>query len=64
MAWVPNNPHESVPIGPDESDNVVVREDGKIPEYDFELKPHWDVAANLNMLDSEAIVKFFLHFSD
>ncbi|MEE8575769.1 MAG: serine--tRNA ligase, partial [candidate division Zixibacteria bacterium] len=57
MAWVPNIPHESVPTGPDESDNVVVREVGNIPEYDFELKPHWDIAANLKMLDSEAAAR-------
>ena len=40
----PNLPHESVPDGKDENDNVVVREWGAKPEFDFEVKAHWDLS--------------------
>lgn len=47
----PNLPHESVPDGNDESDNVVVREWGEKPVLDHEPKPHWDIAEELKLLD-------------
>ncbi|MFQ5614573.1 MAG: serine--tRNA ligase [Anaerolineae bacterium] len=58
--WVPNMPHESVPLGPDEDHNVVVREwypDGKLPDFDFEPLPHWDLGETLGMIDFERGVK-------
>jgi seryl-tRNA synthetase (EC 6.1.1.11) len=48
---IPNIPHESVPIGKDSSENVVVREWGKIPEFDFEPKPHWEICEKLDIID-------------
>ena len=57
MLSIPNIPHESVPIGEDEEDNVEVRKWGEIPEFDFEIQPHWDIAANLNILDFERAAK-------
>lgn len=57
MYSIPNIPHESVPIGEDEEDNVVHRTWGELPEFDFEIKPHWDVAANLKILDFERAAK-------
>jgi seryl-tRNA synthetase len=45
MLDIPNLPHESVPVGPDESFNVEVRRYGKAPAFTFKPKPHWDVAA-------------------
>ncbi len=50
-AHVPNIPHESVPVGPDESANVVVREWGERREFPFTPKPHWDIAEVLGILD-------------
>ena len=38
MLSIPNIPHECVPIGEDEEDNVEVRNWGEVPEFDFELK--------------------------
>src|SRR5699024_6890031 len=50
---IPNIPHESVPIGEDEDDNVIARKWGELPEFNFEIKPHWDVGTQLDILDFE-----------
>jgi seryl-tRNA synthetase len=48
---VPNIPHPTVPIGSDESLNVVVRTWGEIPAFDFESRPHWEIGKILGILD-------------
>ncbi len=48
---VPNLPHESVPDGKTEDENVVVRVVGDVPGFDFEPKAHWDLAESLALLD-------------
>jgi len=50
-SMIPNIPHESVPVGPDESANVEVRRWGEIPQFDFEPLPHWDLGEKLDILD-------------
>ena len=50
---LPNLPHESTPIGKDEDDNVEVRRHGSVRAFDFEPKPHWEIAENLGILDFE-----------
>lgn len=50
---LPNLPHESTPIGKDEDDNVEVRRHGSVRAFDFEAKPHWEIAENLGILDFE-----------
>jgi seryl-tRNA synthetase len=50
---IPNIPHESVPIGETEDDNIEARKWGEIRNFGFEPKPHWDVADNLGILDFE-----------
>ncbi|AYA74011.1 serine--tRNA ligase [Bacillus sp. Y1] len=50
---IPNIPHESVPVGETEDDNVEIRKWGEIPNFDFEPKPHWDVADGLGIVDFE-----------
>ena len=57
MMWVPNMPHESVPVGPDEDHNVVERSWGEPPEFDFEPVPHWDLGPRLGLIDFERGVK-------
>lgn len=57
MLSIPNIPHESVPVGEDEEDNVEVRKWGEIPEFDFEVKPHWDLGTDLGILDFERAAK-------
>jgi seryl-tRNA synthetase len=53
MLTLPNIPHESVPIGETEDDNVPVRHWGEKPEFSFEAKAHWDIATDLNIVDFE-----------
>ena len=48
---LPNLPHESVPVGQNEGDNVEVRKWGEPKKFDFEPIPHWDLGANLDILD-------------
>ncbi|MBN1937920.1 MAG: serine--tRNA ligase [Anaerolineae bacterium] len=54
---VPNLPDPSVPVGPDESHNVIVRQEGGLPRFDFEPLPHWDLGPMLGILDFERGVK-------
>ena len=44
---LPNLPHPSVPVGKDESENVVLREEGRKRSYDFAPKPHWELGTAL-----------------
>ena len=58
--WVPNVPHESSPVGPDESANVVRRSWGEARDFaaeGFEPAPHWDLGPALDILDFERGVK-------
>ncbi|RYD02634.1 hypothetical protein N752_25265 [Desulforamulus aquiferis] len=50
---IPNIPHESVPEGKEENDNVEIRRWGKPRDFKFDAKPHWDLGENLNILDFE-----------
>jgi len=54
---IPNIPHESVPDGKDDSDNVEIRRWGNIPQFDYEPKPHWELGEKLNILDFERAAK-------
>jgi seryl-tRNA synthetase len=54
---LPNLPHESVPVGADEKDNVEIRKWSEPRSFAFEPKPHWDLAAELGILDFEAAAK-------
>ena len=57
LSKLPNIPHESVPVGTDESANVEVRRWGTKPELDFEPKDHVDLATALGILDLERASK-------
>ncbi|MGY4688201.1 serine--tRNA ligase [Salibacterium sp. K-3] len=57
MLRIPNIPHESVPYGEDESDNEKIRTWGEKPSFPFEAKAHWDLAAELGMMDFERASK-------
>lgn len=54
LAYVPNIPHETVPIGRLDEDNKEVYKHGKISKFEFEVKPHWELGATLGILDQEA----------
>lgn len=57
LIQVPNIPEPDVPDGDDEHDNIVVRQVGEIPHFDFEPLPHWDLGPKLGIIDFERGVK-------
>ena len=54
---LPNLPHESVPVGVDESSNLEVRHWGEPRQFDFEAQAHWDIGPGLDILDFERAAK-------
>jgi len=57
LLCVPNTPNPEVPMGKDDADNVEIRKVGTPREFDFEFKAHWDVGADLDILDFERAAK-------
>ncbi len=53
MLRLPNIPHESVPDGDTDEDNVEVKTWGNVKDFTFEPKAHWDLGADLDILDFE-----------
>jgi hypothetical protein len=65
--YFPNVPHQSVPVGPDESANRVERTWGAKPKFSFTPKPHWDIGEALGSLDFDRAAKiagarFSIHY--
>jgi len=54
---IPNIPLPDVPEGKDENDNVVLREVGKKPEFNFDVKDHLELGENLDIIDMERAAK-------
>jgi seryl-tRNA synthetase len=54
---LPNLPHDSVPAGTSEHDNVCAKTWGEIPVFDFPAKPHWEIGEDLGILDFERAAK-------
>ncbi|MCI0404511.1 MAG: serine--tRNA ligase, partial [candidate division Zixibacteria bacterium] len=67
LCWIPNLPHSSVPVAPDESGNVEVRSWGQKPDFAFTPAPHWELGEKLGLLDLAAAAKIsgagFITFS-
>ena len=57
LARLPNIPHESVPVGPDETYNREVRRWGQPPAFGFQPLPHWELGEQLGILDFQRGVK-------
>jgi seryl-tRNA synthetase len=57
LAGIPNLPHESVPVGHSEADNVEIRRWGTRRSFDFTPKPHWELGPELGILDLERAAK-------
>jgi len=57
LEGIPNVPHESVPVGSSEADNVEIRRVGEPRQFDFEPKAHWDLGPELGILDLERAAK-------
>ncbi len=53
LMFIPNIPHDSVPEGTSDADNVVVSTWGEPRKFDFEPKAHWDIGTDLDILDFE-----------
>ncbi|MBI5756505.1 MAG: serine--tRNA ligase [Nitrospirae bacterium] len=51
LLTLPNTPHESVPEGRGEKGNAEVRRWGDAPKFEFELKPHWEIGEELDIID-------------
>lgn len=54
---LPNLPHESVPAGKGEEDNLVVKSGGEMPQLPGNALPHWELAQKYNLIDFELGVK-------
>ncbi len=57
LAEIPNIPDPEVPVGVDDSDNIVLRTVGEVPTFDFDPQPHWDLGPALGIIDFERGVK-------
>ncbi len=57
LSVIPNTPHESVPVGDDETGNVEVRKVGSKPAFDFQVKDHVELGEGLKGLDFETAAK-------
>lgn len=57
MLTLPNIPHPTVPLGKTDEDNVEIRKWGEPTTFDFEPKAHWDLGADLGILDPETAAK-------
>ena len=54
---MPNIPHESVPVGKDETENAEIRKWGEPRQFDFEPMNHWDIGGILEIIDFERASK-------
>jgi seryl-tRNA synthetase len=57
MLWIPNLPHESVPVFESEENNIAWTPEGEFREFDFEPKPHWELGPALDIIDFERGIK-------
>lgn len=53
LLGIPNIPHESVPVGHDEADNIEIRRWGKPKEFEFTPLAHWELGERLDIIDFE-----------
>ncbi len=57
LLWLPNLPHESVPVGVGDADNIPSEPIGEFRQFDFVPKPHWEIGPELDIIDFERGVK-------
>ena len=58
ISTVPSVPVDGVPVGKNEDDNIEVRRVGEIPKFDFEVKDHFALMQDLDMVDTKNAIKF------
>jgi seryl-tRNA synthetase len=51
LLWIPNIPHQSVPVGAGDADNIEVRRWGQRREFDFKPRPHWEIGEMIGGID-------------
>ena len=51
LLQIPNVPHYSVPAGKSDADNIIIKESGEMPILQADAKPHWQLAADYNLID-------------
>ena len=51
LLTIPNMPEASTPVGTSEDDNIEIKTWGELSSFDFELKPHWEIAEQLDIVD-------------
>ena len=57
LLQVPNIPQDDIPFGTTEDDNIVLRYCGDVRQFDFEVKPHWELGEKLGIIDFERGVR-------
>lgn len=57
LLWIPNMPHESVPVFDSEEHNIAWAPEGEMRTFDFEPKPHWELGVERDLIDFERGVK-------
>jgi len=57
MEEVPNIPTADTPVGKSENENVILRKVGKVPEFGFKVREHWDIGKDLDVIDIERASK-------
>ena len=57
LLFIPNTPHQDVVEGKDDSENIELRKVGEPTSFSFEVKAHWDLGTDLDILDFEAATK-------
>ena len=57
LLTIPNTPNKEIPIGKSDEDNVEIRKFLEPKKFDFEVKAHWDLGVDLDILDFERAVK-------
>ncbi|MBI2041899.1 MAG: serine--tRNA ligase, partial [Candidatus Nealsonbacteria bacterium] len=54
---IPNLPLDTVPVGKDDTENIVLREEGKKPEFNFQIKDYVDLSEKLDIIDTQRAAK-------
>jgi seryl-tRNA synthetase len=57
LLWIPNLPHESVPVADSDEANIAWQPEGEERRYDFAVKPHWEIGVERDLIDFERGVK-------
>ena len=57
MLQIPNTPFDDVPVGKDDAENVVIREVGEKPKFDFKFKDYLEISENLDLIDIKRAAK-------